>query len=67
MLEVRSIWMCEQELELTSELREPSLGGTFLHSDHKLKARDAPGKRKQNTEESVDAWMGGREEGWRDG
>lgn len=27
--EVRSIWMWEQELELTSELREPSLGGYF--------------------------------------
>lgn len=23
--------------------------------------------RKQNTEESADAWVGGREEGWRDG
>lgn len=42
MLEERSIGT--QEMELTSELREPLLGGIFLHSDHELASRGASGK-----------------------
>lgn len=44
MLEERSIGTWKQEMELTSELREPLLGGIFLHSDHELASRGASDK-----------------------